>query len=401
MYADWRKLSPESRSPSRARRVWWLAVALALFSAIGHGQTGRRLQQPFDAGVDGGDADSHPREMRIELGQQVVLSASEVRSYSEGTPGVVEVRLTKAGDRFVLVGKQVGVTSLLFMMLDGRETQYRIEVVDPTRAEDVDESRVVGLEDNVRLDFYFVELDRSDNFRVGVGYPDSVTTGTFVGSFDFLSQSFQAATAVVENQALLRLDIAQASGFAKLMRRAALITQNGKSATFSGGGEVNIPVQGSLTTGIHRIAFGSTIEVLPRYDRSSGRMEIALSADVSDLTDDRGSGAPGRVTSTLTTAVNLERGQAIVLAGLTAESEIKSRTGLPVLSQIPVLGYLFGTERVTKQVADNVIFIVPSVVDGAKAGDRERIDAAFRAYRKFRGEKPTLGALRKQWRSDE
>lgn len=388
----------------RCRRRQWLSLrlvaSLLLLTASGHTQSDDAL--PGAAlGAKRGSGDARGRELRIELGQQVVLPASEVRSYSEGTPGIVDVRLTKAGDRFVLVGKQAGVTSLLFMMLDGSETQYRIEVVDPTDVPVVDESRVVGLEDNVRLDFYFVELDRSDNFRVGVGYPDSVTTGSFVGSFDFLSQSFQAATAVVENQALLRLDVAQASGFAKLMRRAALITENGKSATFSGGGEVNIPVQGSLTTGIHRIAFGSTIEVLPRYDRSSGRMEIALSADVSDLTDDRGSGAPGRVTSTLSTVVNLERGQAIVLAGLTAESELKSRTGLPVLSQIPVLGYLFGTERVTKQLADNVIFIVPSVVDGARAVDRERVAAAFRAYRRYRGEKSTLGALRKLWRNDE
>src|SRR5690606_16791106 len=100
-------------------------------------------------------------------------------------------------------------------------------------------------------------------------------------------------------QALLRLDMAQAAGWAKLMRQAAVITQNGAKARFSGGGEVNIPVQGSLTTGIHRISFGSSIEVLPRYDASSGRIEIELRADVSDLTDDRGTGTPGRTVSEL------------------------------------------------------------------------------------------------------
>src|SRR5690606_11797559 len=108
----------------------------------------------------------------------------------------------------------------------------------------------------------------------GVRPPESFTMGTFGAEFDFLTQAFDSATAVVENQALLRLDIAQASGWAKLMRKAAVIAENGQPATFSGGGEVNIPVQGGLGTGIHRISFGSTVEVLPRYDVESGRLEI-------------------------------------------------------------------------------------------------------------------------------
>ncbi len=322
---------------------------------------------------------------RLRIGEQHVLSAEGVRSYSEGTRGIVDVRLTQKGDQFVLVGQEAGTTTLLFIMLDGKERHLAITVESHEQKGQVRQGPEVQKEDNIRLDFYFVQLDRAMGHQIGVGYPSSISGGTLNAEFDFMSQSFQSATAVVQDQALLRLDMAQSSGWAKLMRKAAVITENGQRAQFEGGGEVNIPVQGSLTTGIHSIEFGSRIEVLPRYDSRSGRLQIELSADVSDLTDDRGSGAPGRVTASLSTIVNLELGQAVVLAGLSSESKLKSKTGVPFLSQIPILGALFSSQRMQQQAADNVIFIVPTVIDATTRDAREDIASALEAYRNYSG----------------
>lgn len=333
----------------------------------------------------------------LEIGQQRVLSADGVRGYSEGTRGIVDVRLTRAGDQFVLVGQKEGETTLLLIMHDGTERQLMIQVGDGEPRDERKGGQEVKREDNIRLDFYFVQIDRSNQHRIGVGWPGSVSAGTAAANFDFMTQRFQSATAVVEDQALLRLDMAQSSGWAKLMRKAAVITENGQRAEFSGGGEVNIPIVGSLTSGIHKIDFGSRIEVLPRYDSLSGRIQIELSADISDLTDDRGSGAPGRVTASISSIVNLELGQALVLAGLTSESKLKSRTGIPGLSQIPIIGYLFGSERLSRQVADNVIFIVPTVIDAATRDARTRIESAFRAYRDYQGGNAERAKIRETW----
>ena len=59
---------------------------------------------------------------------------------------------------------------------------------------------------------------------------------------------------------------------------------------------------------------------------ASARIELAIDAEVSDLTSDRGSGVPGRVTASIDSVVNLELGQSLVLAGLIAHSEASSRT---------------------------------------------------------------------------
>jgi pilus assembly protein CpaC len=352
------------------------------------------------AASEEGDIGWFPLELELEVGEQKVLSAELVRSYSEGKRGVVDVRLTRDAKRFVVVGAAPGVTTLLFLLTDGTEKHMRIQVHDPNgRGLGSAGQEAVERRDNVRLDFYFVQLEKGYNHRIGVGTPDSIAAG-FQASFDLARNSLQGATAVVEDQALLRLDMAQAAGWAKLMRQAAVITQNGAKARFSGGGEVNIPVQGSLTTGIHRISFGSSIEVLPRYDALSGRIEIGLRADVSDLSDDRGTGTPGRTVSELETVVNLRLGQAVVLGGLSASSEIHTRSGLPLLSQIPLLGVLFGSDRVTRQDTENVVFIVPSVVDAVHADARQYIREALDAYRNYDGDREDLGSFAEKKRAN-
>ncbi len=342
-----------------------------------------------------------PVKLHLDVGDQKVLSAEGVKSYSEGKRGVVDVRLTRDAQRFVVVGLHPGVTSLLFLLTDGREELVRITVSDPSDSASGDSSRVAGgavdeehetiveRRENVRLDLYFVQLEKGSTHRIGVDTPDGIAAGLRV-DVDLTRGALQGASAIVEDQALLRLDLAQSAGWAKLLRHASVVTQSGAKARFSGGGEVNIAVQGALATGIHRIAFGSSVEVLPRYDALSGRIEIELRADVSDLSDAHGSGTPGRTVSELTSVVNLRLGQAVVLGGLSARSEAQSRSGLPWLSQIPVLGILFGSDHVTRRETENVVVIVPTVVDAVDGDVRVYLREALASYKEYSGAREEL-----------
>jgi pilus assembly protein CpaC len=322
----------------------------------------------------------------LGIGEQRVLSSQQVRSYSEGVRGIIDVRLTRDGSQFVLVGLKPGKTSLLFLMENQTERHYEITVTDAAATKAGIDLGPVHARDNIRLDFYFVQLDKTYNHQVGVGWPGAVGPGNLQASFNLQTARFESATAVVTDQPLPRLDMAQASGWAKLMRQAAVVTANGTKASFTGGGEVNIPVQGALSGGIHQIDFGSTIDVLPRYDSDNGRIELQVHAEVSDLTDDRGTGTPGRTRSTLDTIVNLELGQSLVLAGLSASSEAHNQAGLPVLGQIPILGALFGSNAAARQDTENIVLIVPSVVDATTQTSRERVRQALQAYRAYDGD---------------
>jgi pilus assembly protein CpaC len=362
-----------------ARRIGVLLAALVVLAA-----SPRATAEPRETPME-------HQELRLAVGEQTVLSAQGVESYSEGTRGICDVRLTRDATQFVLVGKVAGETTLLFLMQNGSEQHFDIVVFDPNAVE-APKGDVVRRE-NIRLDFYFVELDKTYSHQLGIGWPASVG-GRAAASFDLVHQRFTSASAVVTNQALPRLDMAQASGWARVLRQAAVVTANGSRATFSGGGEVNIPVSGSLAAEIRSIGFGSKVTVSPRYDASTGRIEVGLESSVADLTDDNGTGAPGRMTSELQTLVNIELGQAIVLAGLSAHRETHTRTGLPGLSAIPILGALFGTHGAAEQQTESIVIIVPTVVEAVSWEDSARIQEALMAFDEYDGD---IGGISEVW----
>lgn len=328
-------------------------------------------------------------EISVRVGEQTSLSAEGVRSYSEGARGIADVRLTRDQTRFIIVGQRAGATSLLLIMSDGTQVQYRITVVGEDEEEDT--SGRVAVRENIRLDLYFVSISDTYSHAIGVAFPSvvgataSTASALTLGTTGALGGPYTTAISIVGETFLPRLDIAQSSGWARLYRQAALITANGTEASFNAGGEFNVITQNTLQTTLVKLAFGTNITCRPRYDAESGRVELRITADVSDLTAPNDAGVPGRTVSTVETLVNLELGQSIVLAGFVSRSEQRARTGLPGLSQIPVLGALFGTHSRRYEESEGLMFIVPSVVDAVPLTQRNRIEEAMRIYEDFSG----------------
>lgn len=366
-----------------AKAIWTarlVAGALALISSPAWAQGATPANRPTAAT----NTPVQEEELSLAIGEQRVLPTDNVRSYSEGAKGVVDVRLTKDSTQFVVVALRPGTTTLLLLMLDGGERHYKITVTDPNGPKRNGAAGTVEARDNIRLDFYFVQLSKNYGHQLGLGFPGSIAPSV-KAAYDLKAGTLDSATAVIQSSALPRLDMAQASGWAKVMRQAAVVTANGEKAAFSGGGEVNVPIQSALTSGVQKIPFGSVVEVEPVYDSKSGRIELRLHADISELESDRGTGIPGRVTAQLDTIVNLELGQSLVLAGLTAKSERSSKAGLPGLSQIPLFGVFFGSHSHTEDESENVVLIVPSVVDSISMQDRARLTDALHRYSDYSG----------------
>jgi len=336
-------------------------------------------------------AQNHTVDLEIDVGQQTSISAQHVRSYSEGVAGIAVVRLTEDQTRFVIVGQRAGTTSLLLIMDDGTQTQYRITVGggEPEAAS----TDGVPERENIRMDLYFVQLSDSYSHSIGLGWPGSIGAGSTLNINVDQSPAEAPATgrttettlSLIATSALPRLDLAQASGWARIFRQAAVITANGTRAEFESGGELNIIVNTGITGTLEQIEFGTKLKMLPRYDAETHRLEVQIEADVSDLADDHGTGIPGRIISRVHSLVNLELGQSIVIAGIVARTDTRSRTGFPGLSQIPVIGALFGVHARIEEESEALLFVVPSVVEAIPLTSRNRIQEALRVYEDFRG----------------
>jgi pilus assembly protein CpaC len=185
-------------------------------------------------------------------------------------------------------------------------------------------------------------------------------------------------------QALPRLDLAQSSGWGRILRQAMLVTANGEEATLDTGGEINFVINNGLSVEIRTIRYGSILTVTPRYDTATRRIDLTVSADVSELTAPfQPDGPPGRTRTVVSTLVNLSLGESIVLGGAVASTTNESQGGLAGLSQIPILGVLFGTNLRTAENTENYLFIVPTVVEAVPRSESDRITEVLDLYRNY------------------
>lgn len=339
-----------------------------------------------------GEAQTQERDITIPEGQQTTVSAIGVERYSEGAPGVVDVRVTER--EFVLVALRRGRTSLVLFYGNGRQVQYNITV--GVQAEETNDSSITVVPRlSIRLDLYFVELSETYNHQIGLGFPGTIG-GPGVGQgnvrLDFVGAPAGAAGPLSQaslslvNQVLPRIDLAQTQGWARLRRQAMLVTANGSEARFDAGGEVNFQINGVGAAQIRTIPFGSIFQITPRFDQRSGRIEINIAADLSELTEPyTPGGPPGRRRTQLEAVANLEPGQAMMMSGVVSRSESESQGGLPGLSQIPIIGVLFGTNAREGNASRNVLFIVPTIVQPVARQQRDYIEEALETFQRFSG----------------
>ncbi len=382
-------------------------------------------------------------ELALSVGENKTISAAGVKSYSEGAGGVADVRLTPDGSEFVVVGVKPGSTTLLLIKKDGTQVSYTINVfqraiqsVQHELLQLLDETtgirvrrvgarffieggvstepelkrieQIAGLfpgqveslvvlggaaadrKLNVRIDFLFVQFDRDKTYQVGIQYPATIGgpgVASLSGGYDFVAGSVTSAQAAVANQPLPGLDIAATKGWAKVLKHSTVITSNGSEAKFSSGGEQNYLIASGFAASLQQITFGTNVTVLPRYDPVKRELEVHLSAEVTDLTPTvaNGTNLPGRNVSKLSTLVALKLGQSIVLSGIRSESQRHSIRGLPGLSEIPILGLLFGSHGDAEQDVEGAIFVVPSIVESIPKGAQELIDEAMASYKSYHG----------------
>jgi pilus assembly protein CpaC len=428
------------------RRLRWRAcVASLLVAALALAQDkDRDRDKDKSAAAPAAVLTEHTEELNLSVGENKTLPAEDVKSYSEGIRGIAEIKLTPDNSQFVVVGQKPGATTLLLLRRDGTQVTYAINVfprpmitverelqqlLDGTtgvrirrvgsryfieggvssepelkRIETIArlypgqvESLVVqggvaaARKLNVRVDFFFVQYDRAKSFNFGVSWPTAIGgpgIAAATARYDIIAGSVTEATAAVTDQPLPGLDIAASKGWAKVLKHSTVITSNGSEAKFESGGEQNYVVSTGFAANLQQIKFGTNVVVLPRFDPATRELEIKLDAEVMDLTPpvSAGTDLPGRNVSKLSTLVALKLGQSLVLSGIRTRSQRHAVSGLPLLSELPLLGVLFGSHADAAEEIEGAIFVVPSVIESVPKGAGEIIREALQQYEDFSGD---------------
>jgi len=65
----------------------------------------------------------------------------------------------------------------------------------------------------------------------------------------------------------------------------------------------------------------------------------------------------------------VQDGHTLVIGGLISENRTETRSGLPILSRIPIIGYLFGSTSVTTRRTELLVMVTPHVIHSQEEAD--------------------------------
>ncbi|MCG8013803.1 MAG: type II secretion system protein GspD, partial [Candidatus Thiodiazotropha weberae] len=124
---------------------------------------------------------------------------------------------------------------------------------------------------------------------------------------------------------------------------------------------------------------GVMLEVTPRVN-PGGLVTLDVTQEVSDVSDVEASstsGSPTISTRKINSTVAVKNGEVLVLGGLITDRDNEGTSGLPFLSKLPLIGWLFGQESSFSKRTELVVVLVPTVVFDST--DNRRVVESFRA----------------------
>ncbi len=122
---------------------------------------------------------------------------------------------------------------------------------------------------------------------------------------------------------------------------------------------------------------GTILKVTPHITEAGNvNMDIVVEKSGVGQEVTLGTGTfPSFTTQTATTSAVVSTGQTLFIGGLISDSKSTTRRGLPVLSKIPVLGYLFGTTTDTVEKRELLVLVTPHVIENRR--EAEEITRGF------------------------
>lgn len=255
-----------------------------------------------------------------------------------------------------------------------------IEILDIAVKQVVIEARIVTVTDNV-----------SEDFGIRWGVTDTLSDGASSGSLDGANSASGGIVPNLDDRLNVNLPLADAAGTiafqvskladgtildlelsalerenkGEVIARPSITTANQKAAYISQGTE--IPFVSAASSGATTVEFKPaelSLRVTPQItpdDRVILDLEITQDTQGETVSTSTGD-AVAINTQRIGTQVLVNNGETIVLGGIYQQQLIHGVTKVPVLGDIPLLGWLFRTSSNFTERRELLIFVTPRIV---------------------------------------
>lgn len=237
----------------------------------------------------------------------------------------------------------------------------------------------------VVIEVLIVEARRSSDFSIGTSLflPPQKIPGDADGTVGGRTRGAGLGDLVLELLNLGRADIdatlsaSESRGDVKIVSRPVLLASNGMEASFLVGSQRPfVQVSRLLPTDnnnqdrvVQYRDVGTRLRVRPTINQD-GYVSLLIQQEINAATSEVAFDAPVISTREASTQVLVRDGQTIMLGGLEDQQTDRSRTGVPLLSSLPLVGALFGSQSRNESRTELYLFITPRILRTDEDGDR-------------------------------
>lgn len=238
----------------------------------------------------------------------------------------------------------------LIAELDRAQRLIEVEVV----IADITTDRLQDIGVDWRLDFDSNNVTGS----VGIGNPAAAA----------LSQGLSFATAISGDpfSVLSRIRALEEVGDARVISRPSVLTFDNVEAAFDQNQTFFVRLEGNEAVELVEVEVGLLLQVKPQVVEDGSRPRVQMTIEIEDGTasQEQVDDLPVLLRSTINTQGMVLSGQALVIGGFYRQSQIDNLAKVPLLGDIPLVGWLFFTNRQQQDVNVTRLFVIrPLVID--------------------------------------
>ena len=204
---------------------------------------------------------------------------------------------------------------------------------------------------------------------------EALTGGPFQGStFRFARADSQQGTMGGVIQAFVE------RGKGEILSAPRILVDSGDEATVMAGEELPYPEvvlhPGGSTTSVKYRDTGVTLKIKPHIVGANNvhlDIDLSVTALLNYVNLPTGT-APAFTKRSAKTKVTVRNGEEIVIGGMRRKEKRTLRRGLPLLSDIPIIGALFGRYEEQETVQEILFFLKPTIIQGGREMPRGMLD---------------------------
>ncbi|MBI4387127.1 MAG: type II and III secretion system protein [Elusimicrobia bacterium] len=231
----------------------------------------------------------------------------------------------------------------------------------PARAQNTDAMVAVSAD--------IVEISGSVSKDVGFGWPPFATGISLAEKGVFPAPNIiKIGDFARQTQLLTSLQLLETEGKAQILSNPKVITKSGTQASFVVGGDQPYPVTTNQGVGVEFKKFGVMMDILPsvnpdKKDMINAQLRLEVSnPEFSKAVLVGGTAVPTMATRQIQGEVEIKSGETLVIGGLKSSNKSITKTRVPFLGRIPILGLLFTRTSVVEDQKSLFLFVTFEIV---------------------------------------